>query len=63
MYCIPPDIVVLHDVYFVEHGVLWLAGDVVLHLHGHVAGQHAQQQSLLRARTTKSSFITVFSQV
>lgn len=43
-----PDVVVLLDVDLVEHHVLLLGVDVLLHLHGHVLGQHREQQALLR---------------
>jgi len=50
-----PDILVSLNVDLVELGVDRLAGDVRLHLHGHVAWQHWQQESLLKEEVAGSS--------
>lgn len=44
---IAPDVFVTLDVNFVELLLARLVGDVGLHLHGDVPGQHRQQQPLL----------------
>ena len=42
-----PNILMFLYINLVELGVCWLAGNIRLHLHGHVAWQYGQQQPLL----------------